>query len=123
MSSESFWTFVHAFSDFAGAFSWRVGVRFSSVAPHTNSTRNASPQPALPPGPGLAALLLPNVRAHAHGRPSQQESRAITQNFSNVLDKSHYRTRCSSKRDARGPVRASTGAGSVQKRTLCCNSP
>ena len=56
----------------------------------SNSTRNASPQPALPPGLGLAALLLSNVRAHAQGRPSQQESRAITQNSTSSIALPHY---------------------------------
>ena len=50
----------------------------------SNSTRNASPRPALPPGPGLAALLLSSVRAHAHGKPSQRADHSTLTHSSSI---------------------------------------
>ena len=88
----------------------RYPSRFSDAAPLTRHVTRAHGArfDTLPPGPGLAALLLSNVRAHAAMAAAWQAFAKSDRDRSTAPPRSHYTTLCSTKRVARGLVRAST---------------
>ena len=86
----------------------------------SNSTRNASPRPALPPGPRLDALLLSNVRAHADGQMAGLRNKGQERS----LNKQHLLGRTMLDQTRRsGPRQGGRGRGPRPENNLCCNSP